>query len=115
MNIPKEKRIRKYEITFLVPKALSDLELTKQKQELEELLKKHKAQVVKFENWGVRQLAYPIKKGTEKHTKAQYLHYVVNMEASNVKPLDKEIVLSSIAIRHLIVLANDIESTLKKE
>lgn len=84
----------KYELTFLFDKKDSDLI-----EKIEAMLKSVKATEVRKEDWGVRRLAYPIKKLKEAH----YVYFEAEMEPEMVVKLNKKIRLEERIIRELIV------------
>lgn len=54
--------MRNYELTFIVDSVLSDDEIRATAGIYIDLLKEHKSEIVYINDWGLRQLAYPIKK-----------------------------------------------------
>lgn len=54
--------INQYEIVFILTPVLSDEQLKEAVEKYRELLKESKCEIVNEENWGLRKLAYPIKK-----------------------------------------------------
>jgi small subunit ribosomal protein S6 len=83
-----------YEITFIFPKGNKDYSKT-----LAKYLKDVKAEVKKKDDWGVKTLAYPIKKQSE----ANYLYLEAEMEPSALPKLEGKIKLDEVLLRHLIV------------
>ena len=63
-----EKIVRTYELTYVIPGSYTDNDAAQVKSEIEQLLKKHKAEVVSTEDWGRRPLAYTIAREGKKHT-----------------------------------------------
>lgn len=59
-----------YELIFIVNPVLSEADIKKSIAGYVSFLKKNKAEIVFEENWGIKQLAYPINK---KHTGYYYL------------------------------------------
>lgn len=54
--------INQYETMFILTPVLSDDQLKEAVEKYRELLKENKCEIVNEENWGLRKLAYPIKK-----------------------------------------------------
>ena len=105
MIIAEVARVRQYELTYVLPAALSTSEANQAKQAIEALLKKHKVRVLSQEDWGKRELAYPIKyKGSKQH-EASYTHVAIESDAQNIQAFEKELYLQPELIRHLLVLA----------
>jgi small subunit ribosomal protein S6 len=50
-----------YEHTYIASQSLNNKDLSDLHQKIEDLIKKNKGKIEKKENWGLRQLAYPIK------------------------------------------------------
>jgi small subunit ribosomal protein S6 len=50
-----------YEHTYIALQSLNNKDLSDLHQKIEDLIKKNKGKIEKKENWGLRQLAYPIK------------------------------------------------------
>jgi len=75
---------------------------------IENILKKHGADNVSKEDWGVKKLAYEIRKKTDGH------YFLFNFDIDNDKIVDmeKELNIQEPLIRHLIV---KLEETEKKE
>lgn len=70
-----------------------------------DLVKKHKGKVVKTEQWGLRTLAYPIKK----HRKGYYtLHGLQLADGAAVNDLEHAMKLSDDVIRFLTVKVDEI-------
>ncbi len=88
--------MKKYEITFVYPKENNSIGA-----KLEKLIASVKAKVVKKDNWGIKKLAYPIKKQTE----AKYLCFTAEMEPQGAKELENKIKLEENLLRYLIVNA----------
>lgn len=86
----------KYELTFIFDKDNKDLP-----KRLEGHLKDVKAKIEKEEDWGVKSLAYPIKKRTE----AKYLYFEAEIEPAMAKELEGKIKLEETLLRDLIVKA----------
>lgn len=75
-----------------------DLE-EKERKELLEGLKKKFDKVTKEDLWGVKDLAYPIKK----QTKGFYAHYEIEADPKVAKGLDKILRLEDDILRYLII------------
>lgn len=110
MELVKDKRVRKYELTYLLPEALSSSEVAKAKEAIESLLKKHKVTIVSQEDWGKKYLAYPIKYKSQKQYEAYYTHVSLEAEASTMPKFENDLYLQQEIIRHLVVLAEDVKT-----
>ncbi len=68
---------------------------------LESLIEKVEGKVVSKDDWGVRELAYPIRK----QTKGIYWFYIIELAAEAVVKLDKGLRLMPEILRYLILCA----------
>ncbi|PIY79082.1 MAG: 30S ribosomal protein S6 [Candidatus Pacebacteria bacterium CG_4_10_14_0_8_um_filter_43_12] len=116
MEIPVDKRVRQYELTYLVPATLTSDELKQVETSVEKLVTKHKGKVVSSEAWGKKTLAYAIKVGGKRHNEAVYYHLVLEFETTQTVDFEKDIFLTQTIIRHLLVIAEEKqEKVVKKE
>lgn len=88
--------MRKYEVLLLLHPNLKEEERSKLLQEVEELLG---GNIVQKEEWGIKKLAYQIKKLDE----AYYVLYYVETEPQNILSLKEMISLKKTIIRNLIL------------
>lgn len=107
MELVKDKRVRSYELTYLLPEALTTSDVAQSKDAVEKLLKKHKVTIVSQEDWGKKELAYPIKYKSKKQYEAYYVHMVLEAESSRMPKFENDLYLRQDVIRHLIVLAEN--------
>ncbi len=70
-----EQRIRRYETIFVVNAALPDEEIQNTIEKFVQFLKEHGAQIHAEVDWGVKKLAYPIRKKWHGH------YYVIEFTA----------------------------------
>jgi small subunit ribosomal protein S6 len=87
------------------------------KEEEDELLKRVQtnveklgAEMLKIDDWGVRKLAYTIKKKDRGH----YFFLLLNMDESTVVTLDKLYRNMDLVLRHLFVVVDEKEKGLEK-
>lgn len=107
MHIPQDKRIRKYELTYLISASLTNDEVSKISDVVEKLVKKHKGTVVSQEDWGKKTLAYTIQHSGKRHTEAGYRFLVLEFDTSHVEAFEKDIFLNQQLLRHLLVIADE--------
>jgi small subunit ribosomal protein S6 len=96
---------RKYEVTYLVNAGLTSSELNTLRDEMVSLVGKYKGKIVETNDWGKKELAYPIKHHGRTLTEAIYTHLVVELSANKVNDLTKEIELKKEIVRSLVVSA----------
>lgn len=106
-----KNELRTYELTYLLPGALTDNEANQAKTEIEGILKKYQAKVLKTEDWGRRRLAYTIKRGGQKHVEALYVHVVLEVLPSVAQALERDVRLSAKVIRYLMIVAGEEPTT----
>lgn len=97
--------VRLYELTCLVEPALTETEVTRIKDSIEKLVKKHAGSVNSQDDWGRKPLAYKIKAHKKSFTEAHYLFWVLEFDAHHAQAFEKDIYLTSEIIRHLFVVA----------
>ena len=105
LQLTADKRTRQYELTFLVPVALTSTEATQVDESIATLLKKHNFTIVSKEDWGKKDLAYPIKQAGTRHTQAAYRHWLLEGDAAHAQPFEQDLYLQQTILRHLLVLA----------
>jgi small subunit ribosomal protein S6 len=105
MKLVKDKRVRVYELTYLLPVALTSSEVTQAKEAIESLLKKHKITITSQEDWGKKFLAYSIKYKSQKQNEAFYVHMVLEAQSDAISNFEKDLYLKQEIIRHLLVVA----------
>lgn len=111
MELVKDKRVRQYELTYLLPEALATTDVATVKEAIATLLKKNKITILSSEDWGKKVLAYPIKYKSKKQHEAYYVHLVLEAESSQIPAFEKALYLKQEVIRHLIVVAEKVAKT----
>lgn len=91
--------MREYELVFIVHPEVDEDDFTAVVERVEELIKRYDGKVVEQKIWGLRKLAYPIKKLWE----GQYVLMRIELEPQGVAQLEREFTLLEQVIRHLIV------------
>ncbi len=96
------ERMRKYELTIVLPGSVTPVKKKAAKEKIEKLIKVLKGVVVKFDDWGEKQLAYEIKKNTS----GTFLHFQIELDGNFAKEIDKKLRLDEEVIRYLLVKVN---------
>lgn len=104
MQIPATQRIRRYELTILVPGSFASDKITEARNSVAALLKKHGFTTVSQDEWGKKGLAYPIKHASKKEVEASYFHMLIEASSEKVSPLDTDLKLNQHVMRYLLVL-----------
>src|SRR5210317_159802 len=74
-----------YEHTFIATPELSSSELDSLNEKIQSILEKNGSKIVKKEEWGIRTLAYPIKK----NTKGNYNNLYIDGNNQIIKDLEQ--------------------------
>ena len=77
--------VKQYETVFIVTPVLSDDQMKETVEKYTNFLKDHGAEIVYTNNWGMRKLAYPIKKKTTGY------YYLIEFKAEGSLIADLEI------------------------
>jgi small subunit ribosomal protein S6 len=91
--------VRSYEMVFIVHPDLDGDELDGVVNDVEELIKRNNGKKTKVEPWGLRKLAYPIKKQQE----GRYFLMEFDLEPENITEMERVLKLTESVIRHLVV------------
>ena len=97
-----------YECTFILRQDISATEVNKVTEFLCSIVKDNDGKVLKNEYWGLKSLAYPVKKNKKGH----YVMLVIEAEQEIILELQRKVKLSEDVIRNLII---KIESFDKKD
>jgi small subunit ribosomal protein S6 len=89
----------KYELMFIVVPDLSKEDTDKQLNKVRKYIKDLKGEIYHEDDWGIRNLAYIIKK----YDTGYYVIFYFTSSPENIKELDKELLLDAKILRHLIV------------
>jgi small subunit ribosomal protein S6 len=95
--------VRRYEnILIIAPDCTKDEEEDLVRR-VQGTVEKLGAELLKVDDWGVRKLAYPIKKKDRGH----YFFFLLNMEEGSVVALDKFYRTMDLILRHLFVVVDE--------
>jgi len=89
----------KYELTVLLDGKTSSFKKKKFLETLEKMVSSFSGKVVKSKEWGVLDLAYPIKKNKN----ALYLFWELELPADKVKSLRDKLKLEEDILRYLLI------------
>jgi len=93
-----------YELTFIVRPDVPTTQVETVLGRVQDFVKKAKGKVNKTEQWGLRTLAYPIKK----HTRGYYTYVGLNMDGDAIRDLERQLELSDDVIRYLTVAIDEL-------
>jgi len=88
--------MKKYELTILVTKDNKEAETS-----TSAMMKGLGIKKIKTSSWGVKPLAYPIKK----HIEALYIYFEFEADSKTVKELENKLKMQESIIRSLLVIA----------
>ena len=86
-----------YELAILYDPGL-EIDLEKATSRIEKIVAENKGKIVKTDNWGVRKLAYPIKK----HESAIYVFYTLELEPTSIQKLESTLHITDEVIRFML-------------
>ena len=88
-----------YELTFIMDTQIEEHLTESTIEKVENLLKGGGAEVVNVDRWGIRKLAYPVKK------REQGLYVVVQFraEGSLIREVERELLLDEVILRYLVI------------
>ena len=92
--------MKKYEIMYILKANLEDAQRKEVIEKLHSLLTNEGAKVTNVNEWGLRDLAYPIKK----ETKGYYVVIKVECEPNATKEFDRTTTINSNVLRYLITV-----------
>ena len=90
---------RTYELVYVLPPELRDLELENAQQEVLQAIDRNDGKIVFENSWGMRKLAYPIEKKTEGH----YTMLHVDLAPASVVEIERLLNLNESVMRYLII------------
>ncbi len=88
-----------YESTFIARQELSTQEVDKITEYFTKVINDNNGKIVKTEYWGLRSLAYTIKKGRKGH----YVFFGLDAPGTLIKELERQLKLHEDVIRSLVV------------
>lgn len=105
--------LREYEFTFISKTDISEAAQSKVFSGYEEILKREGGDIVKRDDWGVKKLAYPIKKNFKGH----YVHYDCVTNSDNIAECERLLRIDENILRFLVIKTGedvDIEARKKQ-
>lgn len=95
--------MRHYEMMVIAHPDLAEESIVTTIDTIQEWVSSSEGKVVKVDNWGKRKFAYPIQKIKD----GTYLLFNIELEASAVVELERQMRLSENILRHLVVRADE--------
>ena len=91
--------MRKYEIMYILNASLEEAARTELMESLHAIITNHGGEIVKVDEWGMKEFAYRI----EDMTKGYYVVVTFNSNADAVAELDRICRINQNVVRHMIV------------
>lgn len=107
MQIPHDKRVRQYELTYLISPQLTSDETREIAAVVEKSIKKFDGKVLSQEDWGKRSLAYTLKHLGKRYDEAVFKHLVIEFETKAAFEFEKDVHLNQQVLRYLFVIAEE--------
>ena len=104
---------REYEFTLLTPGDLSDEDKQKVLEKYTDIFTDGDGEILKKDDWGVKKLAYPIKKSF----RAAYTHYdFVNSDTNALSEMERLLKIDDKVLRYMLIrTGEDIDVQKRKE
>jgi len=90
---------RQYEVTFILPPALAEDEITSLQDMVQGWITDQKGEIQKLSHWGRRRLAYPV----QNYKEGYYILLQILADPAAMNDLDRRMRLDTTIMRHLIV------------
>ena len=101
----RETKMPLYECVFIARQDISAPQVDSLTEELTKLIEEQDAKVVKMEYWGLRSLAYKIRKNRKGH----YVLYGIDGPSSAILEMERRMRLNEDVLRYLTVKVDEIE------
>lgn len=95
--------MRKYETIFILQPDLSEADLKLVTDKVEDVVASGKGALLRLDDWGIRKLAYPIRK----HPRGRYFYMRFDAGAKLVAELERRLRLDEKVLRYLSVNITD--------
>lgn len=91
--------MRKYEIMYIINPSLDEERMKELNDKYAKILTDNGAKILETKDWGLRDLAYEIKKVNKGH------YMILNIEANNeaIKEFDRLALIDTNLLRHIVV------------
>lgn len=96
-----------YENVFVLRQNLTTAQVSESIKKYENIVSELHGEITKTENWGLRNLAYVIKKNKRGH----YILFQLNCDVACMKELNRKLSLDEDVIRHMILKIEKLSDT----
>ena len=94
---------RRYELTFILPPALSEEDITAKQELVVSWITNQNGEVLKANHWGRRRLAYSI----DNYKEGYYIFLEFQSEPGAIKDVERRLGLDGGVLRHLVVRSEE--------
>ena len=103
--------MRQYELVVVFSPILSDEDKTSARNRIKQLITNGDGEIIQEEDWGMRRLAYPIRKGSQTFLEGSY--FLTRFSTDTVAPreLEPQLNLGENILRYLLVNADSVNIT----
>lgn len=102
--------MRRYENIIIISPDCTKEEEEEVLKRIQGSLEKVGAETIKIDDWGVRKLAYPIKKKDRGH----YYFFLLNMDEGSIATVDRFYRTVDLILRHMFVVVDEKDRGLEK-
>lgn len=95
--------MRKYDLTLILSSQLDKEALDKVQDKVRKFVADTGGKVEKIDEWGKRQLSYPIKKQKQ----GTYFNLTLELDEKGVRIFEDKLKIEDMILRHLLVKRND--------
>ena len=94
-----------YEIVTIVDPQISDEDVPKTSEKINEFITSRGGSIARVQRWGRRRLAYPL----QRHTEAHYLLTTFALEPQHASELEADLVLAQEVLKHMVIKVDEAE------
>lgn len=103
---------RDYELIYLLKQDATEEQISRLNDRLTDTLREQfNGSVLREESWGKRRLAYVIKKGSEKHTRALYTQLIFRANPGATQELERLLRITDYCIRFMHIRLDQFDPT----
>ena len=103
--------MRQYELVVVFSPILSDEDKTSSRDRIKQLITNGGGEITLEEDWGMRRLAYPIRKGSQTFLEGSYVLTRFSTETVAPRELEPQLNLGENILRYLLVNADSVNLT----
>ena len=105
MSLSSKENKNLYELIFIARQDVSSQDIDKISDNLNKIVHSYNGELIKKEYWGLRPLAYTIKKNNKGH----YVFFGFRATTAGIKEMDRRIKLDENILRHSVIAVEKID------